>query len=165
MLLWTCFWTFCKISVHLSIIWVYSPFCCGVNVDRVSLFLANVTWRPELLRSVNLMNEGENKPVLFTIPNMAENNHFSKNVRTYLMWFWWASIVSSWQHSPILLTYLAFDYRLHSMILHCFWVFGAVALRNSLWPLIAILCSISIVSSLQILKNSKKRRIRNDLFI
>lgn len=53
LLFWTCFWTFCRMSVHLSIIWMYSPFCCGVKLFRVSLFGWKVTCGP--LRSGDLL--------------------------------------------------------------------------------------------------------------
>lgn len=67
LLFWTCFWTFCRMSVHLSIICVYSPFCCGVNVIRVSFFGANVTWWP--LRSDLIIQTKQNISIQFSIEN------------------------------------------------------------------------------------------------
>lgn len=46
------------------------------------------------------------------------------------------------------------------MIRRSFWVFGAVALRNLLWPLIVKLCLISVVSSLQ-----QKIKLKNKFII
>lgn len=163
MLFCTCFCTFCRISVHLSIICVYSPFCCG----------ANVTWRPDVLRSVVLWMRKipflvTNKVIWIHFYWIDAANSFAKH--TYLWWFWWASIVSSSQHSPIPSTFLAFDYPIHSTILRCFWVFGAVALRNSLCPSIAILYWISIANSLKkktnlYVKIDSKRHERHDSIV
>lgn len=82
LLFWTCFWTFCRISVHLSIICVYSPFCC-VDI-RLSFFGANVTWWPVRSDGLKWINRNEK---LLKIPrnfNKKENIVWIQNQR-----IWW----------------------------------------------------------------------------